>query len=126
VVEGHFGRMLAGSIPASLMVTGNSSRSFIVRIDMGLTNETLWAGCSIIQVGGRENLVTVPSDAIEIIGANVRRMLAQVTDHEEVTLTGPMAIWSYLVVFHAVVHKFIRVYYDDGKGSKTLIAQHGA
>jgi len=96
-----------------------------VRIDMGLTNETLWAGCSIIQVGGRENLVTVPSDAIEIIGANVRRMLAQVTDHEEVTLTGPMAIWSYLVVFHAVVHKFIRVYYD-GKGSKTLIAQHGA
>jgi len=97
-----------------------------VRIDMGLTNETLWAGCKIIEVGGRENLVTVPSDAIEIIGANVRRMLAQVTDHEEVTLTGPMAIWSYLVVFHAVVHKFVRVYYDDGKGSKILIAQHGA
>jgi len=97
-----------------------------VHIDMSLTNETLWAGCEIIEVGGRENLVTPHGEAIKIIGANVRRMLAQVTEHEEVTLTGPMAIWSYLVVFHAVVHKFVRVYYDDGRGSKILIAQHGA
>ena len=97
-----------------------------MRIDMGLTNETLWAGCEIIEVGGRENLVTPAGDAIKILGANVRAMLSHVTNHEEVTLTGPMAIWSYLVVFHAVVHKFVRVYYDDGKGSTILIAQHGA
>lgn len=97
-----------------------------MRIDMALTNETLWAGCKIIEVGGRENLVTPAGDAIQILGANVRGMLLHATNHEEVTLTGPMAIWSYLVVFHAVVHKFVRVYYDDGKGSKILIAQHGA
>ena len=97
-----------------------------MRIDMSLTNETLWAGCNIIEVGGRGNLVTPAEEGIKILGKNIRNMLAQVTDHEDVTLTGPMAIWSYLVVFHAVVHKFVRVYYDDGKGSKILIAQHGA
>jgi len=93
---------------------------------MSLTNKTLWAGCKIIEVGGRENLVTPHEEAIKIIGANVREMLLHATNYEEVTLTGPMAIWSYLVVFHLVVHKFVRVYYDDGRGSKILIAQHGA
>ncbi len=44
---------------------------------------------------------------------------------KEVTLTGPMAVWAYLVVFHAVVHKTRRVYYDDGHGNRVLVAAHG-
>jgi hypothetical protein len=36
-----------------------------------------------------------------------------------------MAIWAYLVVFHTVIHRFRRVYYDDGKPQgKILIAAH--
>lgn len=44
---------------------------------------------------------------------------------EAVTLTGPMAVWAYLVVFHAVVHRFSKVYYDDGRTGAVLIAAHG-
>lgn len=38
-----------------------------------------------------------------------------------------MAIPIYLVIFHAVVHRFGKVWYDDGRGSKpVLVAAHGA
>ena len=117
---------LVGSIPTSLMVVGNYLRSFIVRIDMGLTNETLWAGCKIVQIGGRANLVTAPKIAMEIMAANLNKSIALATDRSEVTLTGPMAVWAYLVAFHLVVHKFTKIYYDDGKSGPLLVAQHGA
>ena len=97
-----------------------------MRIDMGLTNETLWAGCEIIQIGGRANLVTAPKIAMEIMAANLNKSIALATDRSEVTLTGPMAVWAYLVAFHAVVHKYTSVYYDDGKSGPLLVAQHGA
>jgi hypothetical protein len=37
-----------------------------------------------------------------------------------------MAIWSYLIVFHAVVHSFVRVYYFDGRNDPVLLSAHGA
>lgn len=126
MVGGLASSQFAGSIPASLMVFGNSLRSFIVRIDIGLTNETLWFGCEIIQIGGRANLVTAPKTAMEIMAKNLGKIIDPPQERSEVTLTGPMAVWAYLVAFHAVVHKFTKVYYDDGKSGPLLVAQHGA
>ena len=97
-----------------------------MRIDMGLTNETLWAGCIIIQIGGRANLVTPASMAMEIMAKNLGKIIDPPQERSEVVLTGPMAVWAYLVAFHAVVHKFTKIYYDDGKSGPLLVAQHGA
>ena len=120
------GRMPAGSIPASLMVFGNYLRSFIVRIDIGLSNDALWAGCEIIVIGGRANLVTAPKIALEIMAKNLGKIIDPPQERSEVTLTGPMAVWAYMVAFHAVLHKYTSVYYDDGKSGPLLVAQHGA
>ena len=97
-----------------------------MRIDMGLANEKLWDGCQIIQIGGRANLVTAPKIALEIMAKNLGKIIDPPRDRSEVTLTGPMAVWAYLIAFHAVVHKFTKVYYDDGKSGPLLVAQHGA
>jgi hypothetical protein len=46
-------------------------------------------------------------------------------DVEEITLTGAMAVWAYLAIFHIVVHRFRHVYYDSGRpDGKVLIAAH--
>jgi hypothetical protein len=37
-----------------------------------------------------------------------------------------MAVWSYLVVFHAIVHAFSEVKYNDGRSDDVVIARHGA
>jgi len=96
-------------------------------IDLSLRNSALYAGCSIEEVAGRLTLTTPVSDAVNIVGRNVAAVLAEIpaTDRREVTLTGPMAVWAYLVVFHAVVHAFTRVYYDDGRTGPVLVAAHG-
>lgn len=86
-----------------------------MKIDMSLNNATLYAGCDIEEVGGERNLKTPMSEAVSIVGANIDAMLAMETDRREVTLIGPMAIWAYLMVFHAVVPCFGLVYYDDGR-----------
>ena len=91
-------------------------------IDLSLTNNQLYAGCSVDEVAGRLNLTTPVAEAISIVGRNVNKMEI---DSEEVELTGPMAVWSYLIVFHAVVHKTRRVYYNDGRSGKVLVAAHG-
>ena len=91
-------------------------------IDLSLTNNQLYAGCSVDEVAGRLNLTTPVAEAISIVGRNVNSMEI---DPEEVELTGPMAVWSYLIVFHAVVHKTRRVYYNDGRSGKVLVAAHG-
>ena len=96
-------------------------------IDLSLKNEKLYRGCAIGEVGGRLTLTTPPSEAANIVGHNAQAIVDATSPDEraaEVTLTGPMAVWAYLVVFHIVVHRFGRVFYDDGRGNKVLIAQH--
>lgn len=98
-----------------------------MQLDMSLSNSTLYAGCAIETVAGRLNLTTPVGEAVEIVGRNVAALIADLApaDRKEISLTGPMAVWSYLVVFHAVVHRFSRVYYDDGRNGPVLVAAHG-
>ena len=91
-------------------------------IDLGLKNGDLYTGCQVDEVAGRLNLTTTISDAVNIVGRNIN---AVTIDPESVTLTGPMAVWSYLIVFHAVVHRTKKVYYDDGRSGAVLVAAHG-
>lgn len=97
-------------------------------IDLSLTNNDLYAGCNIESVAGRLNLVTPVTLAIEIVGHNINHLIMEIPreDRNAVTLTGPMAVWSYLVVFHAVVHAFTEVRYNDGRNASVIIARHGA
>lgn len=97
----------------------------MVVINLALTNDVLYSGCEIGEVAGRLNLMTPVDQAVNIVGRNVAALVAATEDRGEVVLTGPMAVWSYLIVFHAVVHAFTRVYYDDGRGNKVLVAAHG-
>ena len=93
-------------------------------INLGLENKELYDGCTISEVGGRLALVTPPAEAANIIGRNAARMVEMAPDRATITLTGPMAVWAYLVVFHIVVHRFGEVVYDDGRGNQVLIAKH--
>ena len=96
-----------------------------MKINLGLNNEELYAGLAIEEVAGRLNLTTPVNEAVNVVGKNIAKLVASEDERDEVILTGPMAVWSYLVVFHAVVHAFARCYYDDGRGNKVLIAAHG-
>jgi len=100
-----------------------------MKIDLSLKNENLYAACGVTEVAGRLNLETPVEIAVSIVGHNIESMMewamSDGTDRGEVTLTGPMAVWAYLVVFHAVLHRFDRVYYDDGRNGPVLVAQHG-
>ena len=96
----------------------------MVKIDLSLTNKTLYEGCDITEVGGRLSLTTPPEMASNIVGRNIAALVAVTTDRSEVTLTGPMAVWAYLVAFHLVVHAFGKVWYEDGRSAPLLIAQH--
>ena len=91
-------------------------------IDLSLNNNELYDGCEVEEVAGRLNLVTKVDEAVNIVGRNVAQMDLR---GDEITLTGAMAVWAYLVVFHAVVHRFNRVYYNDGRNDSVLIAAHG-
>jgi hypothetical protein len=93
-------------------------------LDVGLGNAQLYDSCEVTEVGGRLTLVTPPAEAANVVGRNVARLVDGETDRSEVVLTGAMAVWAYLVAFHAVVHRFGKVYYDDGRGNRVLIAQH--
>ncbi len=93
-------------------------------VDLSLENLQLYEGCEIVEIGGRLTLQTLPSVAVNIVGRNMAKILENIEDHSEVTLTGPMAVWAYLVVFHQVVHRFRLVHYNDGRGNMVLIAQH--
>ena len=97
-----------------------------MKIDLSLKNGELYEGCEITEVGGRLTLANEPAEAANIIGRNVATIIEATPAEErsEVVLTGPMAVWSYLVVFHQVVHKFRQVWYDDGRGGRVLVAQH--
>ena len=97
-------------------------------IDLSLKNNALYAGCEVESVAGRLNLVTPISQAIEIVGKNIELIISTVpqVDRNSVTLTGPMAVWAYMVVFHAVVHAFTEIRYNDGRNASVIIARHGA
>jgi len=97
-----------------------------VKIDLSLKNKVLYVGCAITEVGGRLTLTTPPAEAANIVGRNVQAIVDATppAERDAVTLTGPMAVWAYLVVFHVVVHRFGKVWYDDGRGNVVLIAQH--
>lgn len=97
------------------------------KLDLSLNHSTLYAGCEVQEIAGRLALMTPVSDAVNIIGRNATQIVDELvaTGVEELTLSGAMAIWAYLVVFHCVVHRFRRLYYDDGKpNGKVLIAMH--
>lgn len=98
----------------------------MLKIDIGLSNAALYNGADVSEVGGRQVLVTPPAEAANIVGRNAQAIVDATPPAEraEVTLTGPMAVWAYLVVFHVVVHKFGKVWYDDGRGGIVLVAQH--
>lgn len=98
----------------------------MITIDLGLNNATLYEGCKVTEVGGRPTLTTPVSEATNIVGRNAKKIVETTPqgERDEVILTGPMAVWSYLVVFHQVLHSFSRVYYDDGRSGPVLIAQH--
>ncbi len=96
-------------------------------LDLSLRNDQLYAGCDIQEVAGRLVLMTPVSEAVNIVGRNAQTLIDELVAEgvEEITLTGAMAMWAYLVVFHIAVHRFRRVYYDDGKpNGKVLIAAH--
>ncbi len=94
-------------------------------INLSLTNTDLYKGCSIEEVAGRQNLTTPVSEAVNMVGKNIAEMVKADENRDELVLTGPMAVWSYLMVFHAVVHSYRRVYYDDGRSGEILVAAHG-
>jgi len=93
-----------------------------MEIDLSLKNVVLYKNCKIEEVAGRLNLTTPIPDAVNIVGRNIAAMEI---DPDQVTLTGPMAVWSYLVIFHAIVHKTSKVFYNDGRSGSVLIAAHG-
>lgn len=95
-----------------------------MQLNLGLNNQQLYAGCEIQEVGGRLTLITPPDVAVNIVGRNAAALVDATEERRSVTLTGPMAVWAYLVVFHAVVHRFGKVFYDDGRSGHILIAQH--
>ena len=98
-----------------------------MKLDLSLHNAALYQGCEIEEVAGRLNLKTPVEEAVVLIGRNIAA-LVQATPPEardSVTLTGPMAVWAYLVVFHEVVHTFREVRYSDGRNTAVVLARHG-
>lgn len=99
-----------------------------VTLDLSVTpGNPLYEGCEIEEVPGSWHLKQQPGDVIILIGRNAERIATERMSEgaEQLTLTGRSAIWVYLVVFHSVVHRFRRIYYDDGKpNGKVLIAAH--
>jgi hypothetical protein len=93
-----------------------------VKLDLSLSNSLLYDELSIEELAGRLTLLTPPAEAIPVIARNLSRLEI---DPEEVTLTGGMAIWAYLVVFHVLHGRTKRVYYEDGRGARVLVAAHG-
>lgn len=86
----------------------------------------LYAGLGVTEVGGRANLPNAMSaDVLNAVGRYVAQQIESENNREEVILTGPAPVQIYLVVFHAVVHRFKIVKYVDGRGGEAIVAQHG-
>lgn len=89
---------------------------------MSLANADLYQELEVRRLAGRLTLVTPPDVAVEVIGANIDKLAI---DADEVTLTGAMSIWAYLVVFHCLHGRTRRVWYEDGLGNRVLVMAHG-
>ena len=98
-----------------------------MELDLSLHNAALYRGCLVEEVAGRLNLKTPVEEGVVLVGRNIAAIV-QATPPEardSVTLTGPMAVWAYLVVFHAVVHSFSEIQYSDGRNAAVVLARHG-
>ena len=97
-----------------------------MKIDLSLRNTALYKGCIIEEVAGRLNLKTPIGEAVGLVGRNIAAIIKTIPPEarESITLTGPMAVWAYLVVFHEVVHSFSEVSYFDGR-NVVVLARHG-
>ena len=97
-----------------------------MKIDLSLHNKALYKGCVVEEVAGRLNLKTPIGEAVGLVGRNIAAIVQDTPAEarDSVTLTGPMAVWAYLVVFHAVVHVFAEVRYSDGRNT-VVLARHG-
>lgn len=93
-----------------------------MRLDLSLSNSILYAGLDVRELAGVPTLVTPPTEPIPVL---LRNLTALAIDPEEVTLTGGMAIWAYLVAFHFLHGRTRRIHYEDGRGERVLIAAHG-
>ena len=91
-------------------------------IDLSLSNEGLYRGLEGKDLAGSLTLLSDPESAVPLLLSNLSELSI---DPEEVVLTGRMAIWAYLVVFHHLHGRTKRIYYEDGRGQRILIAAHG-
>jgi len=91
-------------------------------LSLSLDNDALYAGLDIAVEAGKMNLRTPPEEAITVL---LRNLATMAIDPAEVVLTGSMAIWAYLAVFHALHGRTRRISYQDGVGRKILVAAHG-
>jgi hypothetical protein len=91
-------------------------------LDLSLANHELYAGLKIEILAGKPTLLSPPDEAMRLMRENLERKRI---DPEEIILTGSMAIWAYLVVFHFLHGKTKRIYYEDGRGQRVLVAAHG-
>jgi len=91
-------------------------------LSLALDNDALYRGLDIAVEAGKRNLRTAPEAAIPVMVANLGAMDI---DPAEVVLTGGMAIWAYLAVFHALHGRTRRIWYQDGLGQRILVAAHG-
>ena len=89
-------------------------------LSLSLDNDAIYQGLEISVDGGKRNLRTSPDHAIAVM---VRNLGAMDIDPSEVVLTGAMAIWAYLAVFHAFTNAPGR--YEDGFGQRILVAARG-
>lgn len=91
-------------------------------LDLTPSHSALYEGLEIEELAGKPTLLTPPEQAIPMLARN----LAQIEiDPEEVVLTGRTAIWVYLVTFHALHGRTRRIHYQDGRGTRVLVAAHG-
>jgi hypothetical protein len=91
-------------------------------LPLSLDNDALYRSLDIAVEAGKMNLRTPPEDAITVM---LRNLASMAIDPEEVVLTGSMAIWAYLAVFHALHGRTRRISYLDGLGRTILVAAHG-
>lgn len=100
----------------------------MLTLDLTLSaTNPLYAGLTISEVGGRLTLAdAAAAETLNTIGRNAKKIVdeAVAAGERKVTMTGPMAMQAYLVVFHVVLHRFSEVRYRDGQGQEMLIAAH--
>jgi hypothetical protein len=91
-------------------------------LDLSLENAELYDGLDVQELAGKRTLMTPPAEAIRRMMQNLKGMAI---DREEVVLTGGMAIWAYLAVSHYLHGRTKRIWYEDGRGQRVLVAAHG-